>query len=66
MVMVKASAYGSGSHEVAKLLEFNRVDYLAVAYSDEGVELRKGGVTLPILVLNPEPASFDSRSFATN
>ncbi len=59
MVMVKASAYGSGSSEVAKLLEFNRVDYLAVAYSDEGVELRKSGVTLPILVLNPEPASFD-------
>jgi len=60
MVMVKASAYGSGSSEVAKLLEFNRVEYLAVAYSDEGVELRKNGVNLPILVLNPELASFDS------
>ncbi len=60
MVMVKASAYGSGSSEVGKLLEFNRIDYLAVAYSDEGVELRKNGVTLPILVLNPEVSSFDT------
>lgn len=60
MVMVKASAYGSGSSEVAKLLEYNRVDYLAVAYSDEGVELRKSGVNLPILILNPEPVSFDT------
>lgn len=58
MAMVKASAYGSGSHEVARLLEYNRVDYLAVAYADEGVELRERGVTLPILVLNPEWASF--------
>ena len=60
MAMVKASAYGSGSDEVAKILEFNRVNYLAVAYSDEGVELRKSGIHLPILVLNPESASFDS------
>lgn len=60
MVMVKASAYGSGSDEVAKLLEFQQVDYLAVAYTDEGVELRMAGVQLPILVLNPEVASFDS------
>jgi alanine racemase len=60
MAMVKASAYGSGSDEVAKILEFNRVNYLAVAYSDEGVELRKSGINLPILVLNPEAASFDS------
>lgn len=60
MAMVKASAYGSGSSEVAKVLEFNRIDYLAVAYADEGVELRNDGVELPILVLNPELASFDS------
>lgn len=60
MVMVKAAAYGHGSSEIAKLLEFNRVDYLAVAYTDEGVELRKSGITLPILVLNPEPASFEA------
>ncbi|MCC6279424.1 MAG: bifunctional UDP-N-acetylmuramoyl-tripeptide:D-alanyl-D-alanine ligase/alanine racemase [Saprospiraceae bacterium] len=59
MAMVKAAGYGSGSAEVAKLLEFHRVDYLGVAYADEGIELRHAGVNLPILVLNPEPASFD-------
>lgn len=59
MAMVKAAAYGSGSEEVAKLLEFHKVDYLGVAYADEGVELREAGVHLPILVLNPEAASFD-------
>ena len=60
MAMVKAAAYGSGSYEVARLLEFQQVDYLAVAYTDEGVELRKAGIQLPILVLNPEDASFDT------
>ena len=60
MAMVKASGYGSGSAEVAKLLEFHRVDYLGVAYADEGIELRQAGVRLPILVLNPERASFDA------
>ena len=60
IAMVKASAYGSGSIEVAKILEFYKVDYLAVAYADEGVELRKAGIQLPILVLNPEVASFDA------
>jgi alanine racemase len=59
MVMVKASAYGSGSAEVAKLLEFQNVDYLGVAYADEGVELRKAGIQLPIMVMNPEEATFD-------
>jgi alanine racemase len=59
MVMVKAAAYGSGSDEVARLLEFQQVDYLAVAFADEGVELRKAGITLPIMVLNPEQATFD-------
>ncbi len=59
MAMVKAAAYGSGSDEVARLLEFQKVDYLAVAYADEGVELRNAGVTLPIMVLNPEQATFD-------
>jgi alanine racemase len=58
LVMVKASAYGSGSAEVAKLLEYQRVDYLGVAYTDEGVALRKEGIRLPILVLNPEESSF--------
>jgi Alr-MurF fusion protein len=60
MVMVKAAAYGSGSVEVARLLEFQKVDYLAVAYADEGVQLRKVGIQLPIMVLNPEEATFDS------
>lgn len=59
MVMVKASAYGSGAVEVAKQLEFAKVDYLAVAYTDEGVELRKAGIQLPIMVLNPEIATFN-------
>ncbi len=60
MVMVKASAYGSGSIEVAQLLEDHHVDYLAVAYADEGVELRKAGIKTPILVLNPEEAVFET------
>ncbi len=59
MAMVKAAAYGSGSVETAKLLELQQVDYLAVAYADEGVELRRSGIRLPILVLNPEEAVFD-------
>ncbi|MBR9923122.1 MAG: bifunctional UDP-N-acetylmuramoyl-tripeptide:D-alanyl-D-alanine ligase/alanine racemase [Bacteroidetes bacterium] len=58
LVMVKAAAYGSGAFEVARLLEFQRVDYLGVAYADEGVALRKAGIKLPILVLNPEIGSF--------
>ena len=60
IAMVKASAYGSGAVEVAKILEFYKVDYLAVAYADEGVELRKAGIQLPIIVLNPEAASFEA------
>lgn len=52
MVMVKAASYGNGSFEIANLLQFNRVDYLAVAYADEGVELRKHGIELPIMVMN--------------
>ncbi|MBC7921437.1 MAG: bifunctional UDP-N-acetylmuramoyl-tripeptide:D-alanyl-D-alanine ligase/alanine racemase [Ferruginibacter sp.] len=58
MVMVKAFAYGSGSAEVAGLLQFHRVDYLAVAYADEGVALRERGIRLPIMVLNPAEESF--------
>jgi Alr-MurF fusion protein len=60
MAMVKASAYGNGSDEVARLLEFHKVDYLAVAYADEGIDLRNAGVKLPIMVMNPEEASFDA------
>lgn len=59
MAMVKASSYGAGRVEVATSLQFNGVDYLTVAYADEGVELRRGGISLPIMVMNPEEASFD-------
>ena len=47
MAMVKAFSYGSGSFEIANLLQFHKVDYLAVAFADEGVELRKAGISLP-------------------
>ena len=60
MAMVKAASYGSGSFEIANTLQFHRVDYLAVAYTDEGVELRKAGITLPIMVMNPEMQSFEA------
>ncbi|NLZ73212.1 MAG: bifunctional UDP-N-acetylmuramoyl-tripeptide:D-alanyl-D-alanine ligase/alanine racemase, partial [Bacteroidales bacterium] len=56
--MIKASAYGSGSYEIAKTLQEHHVDYLAVAVADEGYELRKGGITVPIMVMNPEFSSF--------
>ena len=54
MVMVKAFSYGSGSFEVANLLQHAGADYLAVAYADEGAELRKAGIHLPIMVMNPD------------
>jgi len=60
MAMVKAFSYGSGSYEIANVLQFHRVDYLAVAYADEGIELRKAGITLPIMVMNPEGQSYDA------
>lgn len=60
MAMVKAFSYGSGSFEIANVLQFNHADYLAVAYADEGVELRKNGITLPIMVMNPEWHSFET------
>lgn len=60
MAMVKAFSYGSGSFEIANLLQFNRVDYLAVAYTDEGVELRKAGISLPLMVMNTEEITFDA------
>ena len=59
MAMVKAASYGAGKAEVASALQFNHVDYLTVAYADEGVELRRNGIRLPIMVMNPEEASFD-------
>ncbi len=58
MVMVKAFAYGSGSQEVAHLLQYHGVDYLGVAYADEGISLRKDDIHLPIMVMNPSPDSF--------
>ncbi|MCC8155634.1 MAG: bifunctional UDP-N-acetylmuramoyl-tripeptide:D-alanyl-D-alanine ligase/alanine racemase [Tannerellaceae bacterium] len=57
--MVKASGYGAGSYELAKTLQEHRVDYLAVAVADEGMELRKQGISIPIIVMNPEFASFN-------
>jgi Alr-MurF fusion protein len=60
MAMVKAAGYGSGSAEIARVLEFHRVNCLAVAYVDEGIELRKAGITLPIMVMSPEERSFDA------
>ena len=60
MAMVKAFSYGSGSFEIANILQFHHVDYLAVAYADEGVELRKAGISLPIMVMNPDEQSFDT------
>lgn len=59
MAMVKAFSYGSGSFEIANLLQFHGIDYLAVAYADEGVELRRAGISLPIMVMNPESVTFD-------
>jgi alanine racemase len=59
MAMVKAFSYGVGSFEIANVLQFHRIDYLAVAYADEGVELRKAGIITPIMVMNPEAQGFD-------
>lgn len=60
VAMVKAFSYGSGSFEIANTLQFHHVDYLAVAYADEGVELRKGGISLPIMVMNPETTGMEA------
>lgn len=59
MCMVKATGYGSGSTEIAFTLQHHHADYLAVAYADEGVELRKAGIHLPIMVMSPEESSYD-------
>jgi len=60
MAMIKANSYGTGSFEIAQTLEHQKIDYLGAAYADEGVELRKAGITLPILVMNPEQSSYSS------
>ncbi|MNK24456.1 Alanine racemase [compost metagenome] len=58
MVMVKAFGYGSGSYEIAKALSHQKVDYLGVAVADEGIALRNAGITIPIIVMNPERSAF--------
>jgi alanine racemase len=59
MAMVKAFSYGSGTYEIANILQYQRVDYLGVAFADEGVTLREAGITMPIVVMNPEEESFE-------
>lgn len=60
MVMVKAFSYGSGDVEIARVLQYQNVDYLAVAVADEGVQLRNAGIETPIIVMNPEHDSFQN------
>ena len=60
MVMVKAFGYGNGGFEIAKLLEHHKVDYLGVAFADEGISLKSAGITVPIMVMNPETTSFSA------
>ena len=60
MAMVKAFSYGAGSLEIANVLQYHNVDYLAVAYADEGIELRQAGINLPIMVMSPEERAFDT------
>ncbi|WP_068941179.1 bifunctional UDP-N-acetylmuramoyl-tripeptide:D-alanyl-D-alanine ligase/alanine racemase [Chryseobacterium timonianum] len=60
MAMVKANAYGLGSYEISEFLQHHHIDYLGVAFADEGVELRKKGITTPIIVMNPEQHSYQT------
>ena len=60
MAMVKAFGYGSGGAEVASWLQYQGVNYLGVAYTDEGAELRRAGITIPIMVMNPDETDFDT------
>lgn len=60
MAMVKAFSYGTGSIEIAKVLQYRKIDFLAVAIADEGIELRNNGIEVPIVVMNPEEHSFDA------
>jgi len=59
MAMVKAFSYGSGSFEIANLLQFNKLDYLAVAFADEGADLRRNGIELPVMVMSPDEQAFE-------
>lgn len=58
IAMLKASGYGSGTHEIANICQYQRVAVIAVAFPDEGVELRKSGIKIPIMVMNPEEEGF--------
>jgi alanine racemase len=60
MAMIKAFGYGSGGFEIAKLLEHHKIDYLGVAFADEGISLKNAGIIVPIMVLNPETTSFSA------
>lgn len=60
MVMVKAFSYGNGGYEIAKLLAHHKVDYLGVAFADEGIALKQAGLELPIMVMNPESTSYQA------
>lgn len=60
MAMVKANAYGLGSYEISEFLQHHHIDYLGVAFADEGAELRKKGITTPIVVMNPEQHSYQT------
>ncbi|MCI3939435.1 bifunctional UDP-N-acetylmuramoyl-tripeptide:D-alanyl-D-alanine ligase/alanine racemase [Chryseobacterium aahli] len=60
MAMVKANAYGLGSYEISEFLQHHHIDYLGVAYADEGIELRKKGITTPIIIMNPEQHSYEA------
>ncbi|ANI90032.1 bifunctional UDP-N-acetylmuramoyl-tripeptide:D-alanyl-D-alanine ligase/alanine racemase [Arachidicoccus ginsenosidimutans] len=60
MAMVKAFAYGSGSIEIASILQYHKIDYLTVAYADEGVELRNAGINIPIMVMNTDEYGFET------
>ncbi|RXK47672.1 bifunctional UDP-N-acetylmuramoyl-tripeptide:D-alanyl-D-alanine ligase/alanine racemase [Aquirufa rosea] len=62
MVMVKAFAYGTGAIEIAQVLQQQGIDYLTVAYTDEGVQLRKNGIYSPIMVMNPQIGELDTLS----
>ncbi len=60
MVVLKAFGYGSGSSEIARMLQYQQVHYIAVAYIDEGIELRKSGIRLPIMVMNAEESGWEA------
>lgn len=60
MAMVKAFAYGSGGAEIASVLQYHNTNYLGVAYADEGVELVKAGIRLPIMIMNTDESSFQA------